>query len=307
MARRALLFGFIGLVTWLLAHKAGTIDWPGVAAAVKRYETPTLLAAAGLAALSHFFYSLFDLLGRHYTGHRLPPARVMAIGFTSYAFNLNLGAAIGGIGFRFRLYSRFGLKRGVIARVLSLSLVTNWLGYLFLAGCVFAARALELPADWPVGAAGLQMLGVCLLLAAGAYLAACTFARKRDWHLRGAHLHLPSLRLALVQFALSTVNWMTIALIVFVLLPGDVSYATVLAVLLAAAVAGVIAHIPAGLGVIEAVFLTLLGGAVPEGALLAALLAYRGIYYVAPLAAAIVCYLVLEARGAALKPALARN
>ena len=58
--------------------------------------------------------------------------------------------------------------------------------------------------------------------------------------------------------------------------------------------AGVIAHVPAGLGVLEAVFVALLGGQVPTEPLLAALLAYRGLYYVAPLLAATLLYAAFE-------------
>ena len=65
---------------------------------------------------------------------------------------------------------------------------------------------------------------------------------------------------------------------------------------LAAAVAGVIAHVPAGLGVLEAVFIALLGATVPEPRLLGALLAYRALYYIVPLAAAVPLYLRSEAR-----------
>ena len=63
-----------------------------------------------------------------------------------------------------------------------------------------------------------------------------------------------------------------------------------LAVLLVAAVAGVITHVPAGLGVLEAVFVALLSHQLPQGQLLGALLAYRAIYYLLPLAIATVAY-----------------
>jgi uncharacterized membrane protein YbhN (UPF0104 family) len=79
-----------------------------------------------------------------------------------------------------------------------------------------------------------------------------------------------------------------------VLLQGRIEYATVLSVLLIAAVAGVITHVPAGLGVLEAVFVALLSQRIAPDTLLAALLAYRAIYYLAPLAAAAALFLVLD-------------
>lgn len=65
---------------------------------------------------------------------------------------------------------------------------------------------------------------------------------------------------------------------------------------LVAAIAGVVTHVPAGLGVLEAVFVTLLPSRVPKEELLAVLLAYRAIYYLAPLVVAAVIYVLFEAR-----------
>jgi uncharacterized membrane protein YbhN (UPF0104 family) len=57
----------------------------------------------------------------------------------------------------------------------------------------------------------------------------------------------------------------------------------------------VVTHVPAGLGVLEFVFVALLSHVVPESRLIAALLGYRAIYYIAPLMVAAVLYLVMEA------------
>ena len=62
-----------------------------------------------------------------------------------------------------------------------------------------------------------------------------------------------------------------------------------------AAVVGAMLHVPGGLGVIEAVFLASLGGRLPEGQLVAALLAYRAAFYLLPLLTATVMHLTLEA------------
>jgi hypothetical protein len=107
---------------------------------------------------------------------------------------------------------------------------------------------------------------------------------------------LPSGRIALLQLALSAVNWLLIGAVVWTLLQRHVDYPTVLSVLLVAAVAGVITHVPAGLGVLEAVFVALLAHRVPQGELLAGLLAYRAIYYLAPLAIASLLFLVIDRR-----------
>jgi glycosyltransferase 2 family protein len=70
----------------------------------------------------------------------------------------------------------------------------------------------------------------------------------------------------------------------------------VLTVLLIGAIAGVFAHVPAGLGVFEFVYVALLSHLVPESRLLGALLGYRAIYYIAPLVVGALMYLSMEVR-----------
>ncbi len=296
LARRLLTIGFFGLVGWMVFDQARNVEWHEVGASMGRIPWPSLLLGGGLALTSYLLYSSFDLIGRHQTGHRLSIPQVLTVTFISYAFNLNLGALVGGFAFRYRLYSRLGLDNGVITRVLSLSLLTNWLGYLFLAGAVFLLRPLALPPDWKIGSGGLQVLGGGLLALAAGYLLLCGVARRRHHRFRGHDIRLPSLRLAGLQWVLSCGNWLLIAGVVFVLLQQRIDYPTVLSVLLIAAVAGVITHVPAGLGVLEAVFVALLSHRLPKGELLAALLAYRAVYYLAPLALAAVVYLGVELR-----------
>jgi uncharacterized membrane protein YbhN (UPF0104 family) len=294
--KRALGIGFLLLVAVLLARYARNIDWGEVKESVLALPRSTLLLAAALAAASHLLYSCFDLLGRRYTGHRLPVPKVMQVNFISYAFNLNMGSLVGGVAFRYRLYRRLGLAYDTITRVLTLSMLTNWLGYLVLAGIVFTFEPLQLPPSWELDSEGLRLVGVLLLAIAITYLVLCFASKKRSWTVRGHELMLPRPRMAALQLAMSCTNWMLMAGAVYVLLQGRVDYAAVLSVLLMAAIAGVITHVPAGLGVLEAVFIAMLSHRVPESQLLGALLGYRAIYYIAPLLAAALGYVAVELR-----------
>jgi glycosyltransferase 2 family protein len=53
-------------------------------------------------------------------------------------------------------------------------------------------------------------------------------------------------------------------------------------------------HVPAGLGVIEAVFVACLGASLSSTQVLAALLSYRAVYYLAALALASIAYAMSE-------------
>ncbi len=305
--RRGVLAVFLGGVAWLLWRQAHGIAWDQVWASVRAYPPATLATSAALALCSLLLYSGFDLLGRHYTGHRLPVRAVIGVTFISYVFNLNLGALVGGFAFRLRLYSRLGLQVGQVGRILGLSMVTNWLGYLLVAGGLFALHPLALPPAWQVGTAGLQALGAGLFALGLLYLGLCLRGRPRRLRVRGHCVALPSGRLALLQAAMGSGNWLLIGGVLHALMPAGLDYVTVTSVLLLAAVAGVLTHVPAGLGVLETVFFTLLWQRAPRHELLAALLAYRLIYYLLPLALALVLYLLTELRARQLRGATARS
>ena len=301
-ARRILTLAFFGLVAVLLWRYGRNVDWDDVLASLRETPRPALLLALGLAASSHLLYSCFDLLGRHYTGHGLRTRTVMTVNFISYAFNLTLGSMVGGVAFRYRLYSRLGLDSGVITRIVTMSMLTNWLGYLLLGGLLFLLHPLALPPAWGMGNHGLQWVGALMVGVAAAYLLACLRAGGRRWEVRGHEIYLPSLRVAVLQLAMSCLNWSIMAGVVYVLLQQKVAYADVLTVLLVAAIAGVMAHVPAGLGVFEFIFVALLSHQVSEGRLLAALLGYRAIYYILPTLIAAGLYLAFELRAKRGKP-----
>ncbi|RJF99279.1 lysylphosphatidylglycerol synthase domain-containing protein [Noviherbaspirillum saxi] len=293
--KRLLTLAFFTLVGYLLITQARTIEWDEVFDTMRRRPLQGILIAAAFGAASYTLYSCFDLIGRYTTGHQLGVRQVMTVNFISYAFNLNLGSLVGGVAFRYRLYSRLGLDAEVTTRVVAMSMLTNWLGYLLLAGLVFVWRPIPVPEDWKLDVLGLRILGGVLLALAFAYLVLCATMRKRSWNIKGHELTLPSLRLALLQLMMSSANWLLISAVMYMLLEQKIAFPVVLGVLLVAAIAGVITHVPAGLGVLEAVFVTLLSDQVSKSELLAALLTYRAIYYLAPLAVATVVYLLVEA------------
>ena len=295
-AKRGLTLAFFLVVAGLLWRYAQHLDWDDVWSSVNDTPRSALLVAIGLAAASHLLYSCFDLLGRRYTGHNLPTPIVMTINFISYAFNLTIGSLVGGVGFRYRLYSQAGLAKGVITRIVSMSMLTNWLGYKLLAGLLFIFHPLVLPPSWHMGNHGLQWIGFVLVAISCGYLAACMRMGDRRWTVRGHEIYLPPWRMALVQMTVSCINWSLMAGIVYVLLQQKVAYTDVLTVLLVGAIAGVVAHVPAGLGVFEFVFVALLAHQVPEAKLLAALLGYRALYYIVPTLIAAVMYAVFEFR-----------
>ncbi|WP_072567898.1 lysylphosphatidylglycerol synthase domain-containing protein [Enterobacter sp. SA187] len=302
LAKKILTWVFFIAMAVLLVVYARTVNWEDVWEVIRNYNRTTLLIALGLVVVSYLLYGCYDLLARTYCGHKLAARQVMLVSFVCYAFNLTLSTWVGGIGMRYRLYSRLGLPGSTITRIFSLSITTNWLGYILLGGIIFTFGVVELPAHWYIDEGTLRIAGVVLLAFIAAYMWFCAFAKRRHATIKGQKLVLPSWKFALAQMAISSANWMAMGAIIWLLLGQEVNYFFVLGVLLVSSIAGVIIHIPAGIGVLEAVFIALLAGEhTSKGAIIAALLAYRMLYYFIPLLLALVCYLLLESRAKKLR------
>jgi glycosyltransferase 2 family protein len=292
--KRLFTAGLMALALVLLIAQFDALDWRQVAASLASFPVAALLGGVALTALSYAIYCSFDLLGQRYTGHALTKKQVLKVSFVSYAFGLNFGVA--GVGLRYRWYSLLGVGAGVVARVYAVCLGTNWLGFALLAGCMLAGGLIALPAQWRVGAVALQASGIALLACALGYLLACAKSRRRSWTVRGHRIALPSLRFSLLQSALSILNWLLIAGVLYALLRDQIAFAAVLGTLLVSSLALAIIDVPGGLGVTEAVFIAALGTRMPAAQLLAGLAAYRLIYFLAPLVPAALMYLAAERR-----------
>jgi len=296
-AKKILTWVFFIAVTVLLVLYARNVDWEEVWKVIRNYNHTALLTAMGLVIVSYLVYGCYDLLGRIYCGHKLAKRQVMLVSFICYAFNLTLSTWVGGIGMRYRLYSRLGLPSATITRIFSLSITTNWLGYVLLGGVIFSIGVVELPSHWYIEDNTLRIIGAVLLVLSAFYLWACAFAKRRHITIKGQKLVLPGWRFALMQMGVSSLNWMAMGAIIWILLGQDINYFFVLGVLLVSSIAGAIVHIPAGIGVLEAVFIALLAGEhTSQGKIIAALLAYRVLYFFIPLLLALIGYLWLESR-----------
>ncbi|HEX8784501.1 MAG TPA: bifunctional lysylphosphatidylglycerol flippase/synthetase MprF, partial [Steroidobacteraceae bacterium] len=115
-----------------------------------------------------------------------------------------------------------------------------------------------------------------------AYALWASFARGA-LEIRGWALRAPGPAIGLAQIALGVLDLSLSCAVLWSLLPASahVHYVAFLGVYAAAVIAGIISHVPGGVGVFEAVILLTLPG-VPADALLGSLLAYRAVYYLVP-------------------------
>jgi hypothetical protein len=123
-------------------------------------------------------------------------------------------------------------------------------------------------------------IGIFCLLFDAVYLVLAAKLR-HPLKIRSWSFQLPSLRLALWQVAIGTINFALLAAALDQLLADATAAAfwSVATTFVLANVAALISHVPGGLGVIEWVVLSLF----PEPGAFAAILVYRALYYLLPL------------------------
>src|SRR5262249_9451458 len=101
---------------------------------------------------------------------------------------------------------------------------------------------------------------------------------------------------SVAQTLLSAVDWTLAAAAFYVLLPHtpEIGFARFIGIFLLAQIAGLVSHVPAGLGVFETAMGMLLAAWDGPGGVLGTALAYRCIYYLIPFAFAIILFAGFE-------------
>jgi phosphatidylglycerol lysyltransferase len=246
----------------------------------------SIAIASLFAAASYIILSAADLLALRYVQGRLPLAKAAFASFVSNAINhtIGFGGLFGG-SIRYRLYSAWGIDAPSVARVIAFASVTTWSGFFFATGVSLLSGASRV-------ASTTTLTGVLLTLIPLLYLALSW--RGTKLMIRGAVVEFPAPAIAFGQLALSVADWSLAGAVLYALLPHDVAFARFLTAFFVAQFAGVISGVPAGIGVFDSVVMVTLRSFWPAHTLLAALLLYRVIYYLAPLAIGCAMLIVYE-------------
>lgn len=273
---------------WLLHSLLAQYHYAEIARSLTVVRPWTLALSAGATVLGYLALIGHDYVAFRIVGCPLPLRTMLLPSFVSFAVSNSAPASVltaGGV--RYRMYARLGLTPGQAAGIAGVNVVTYVLGLLALAGISLLVRP-----GTPLGAPAWlalsgRTLGAVLVLVAAAYLAA-TLAHRRPLRLFGRELRFPSPGLAWAQLGLSAADWVLSSGALYVLLAdvGRLPYLVFLTRFLVAAVVTLIAPVPGGLGVFEAVVLYLTSSGAPAARVLAALLVYRVVYYLVPLVAA---------------------
>ena len=288
------LAGVVGLA---LHNLLQSVRYTAVIAAL--YATPSANLALALiaTALSYLALTGYDASSLKYAGATVKRSTVLLTSYVAYALgnSVGLGVLTGGA-VRMRLYTEAGLPPAQVAQAIAFNAAAFSLGMTAFGALALLWGAPEVASILSAPVVLLRVIAAVLLAGLGAVLWLCgrqdhvnVLAR---WTLR-----LPPASLAWRQLAISAADLAASAAALWFLLPhGVVGLPTFVAFYALAVVVSLISHVPGGLGVFEAIILLACGKNAHAEAVLAALVLYRGIYFVLPLVIASALLIVHELR-----------
>jgi len=260
--------------------------------------TERIVLALAFTTVSYLALTFYDYVALRVIGRPLPWRTAAMASFCSYTLSHNLGLALltGGSA-RYRIYTAQGIGGGDIARIIASASMAFWGGVIVMAGLLMAVH----PTPIILGGFSFSILfqrvvGMAILLTAVVGLFLIGKVRRAP-RLFGWTVALPTRGEAAAQLGVACLDLAAASAALYVLVPGiDASlYPTFFLGYALAIIVALVSHVPGGLGIFEAVIVATLPD-VDRPSLLAALIAYRLIYYLLPLFMGIAIILIHEGK-----------
>jgi phosphatidylglycerol lysyltransferase len=276
------LFVGVAVLIVVFSDAVRDIDYHEMIRILRQMSTLSILASIGATAMSFAALVARDASALRYLGARASfPALVIA-GFCGSA----LGNAVGfgvltAAAVRYRIYGAIGIKPYDVARLMAFvvgGFAIGLTGVGGLAGLLEAAPVSELLGWSPLWIRAISILAVA------AMAGILGFGVPGPIRLGHFSFDRPSRKLIAGQLLLTAVRLLGAAAALWVLLPSTpINFFAFAAIFSAATALAAVTHVPAGVGIFEVVVFWTFRGQVSSESVAAALIAYRGVYYLLPL------------------------
>ena len=294
----AAALGLCAVLLWAAQDLSTRFDYHSVVRAMRHVPARLLLEALLATGLSYVALVRRDVVALRYLGAAVPRSTIWVGAFAGSALGnaVGFGTLTGGA-VRYRVFGAGGARPGQIAQLMILTGATFALGLIAFGGLGLLMTAPGLHRVTGLSAPLLGSIGAAALAVSVAAIVLCRPDRP-PLRLRRFVLEWPARRFVLTQLALVGIDVLGAGLCLWVLLPATgIGFGGFMAIYTAALLLGVIGHTPGGIGVFEAAIVLVLGHSAPAGAIVAALLLYRAVYFILPLLLATALLAGLEMRG----------
>ena len=246
-----------------------------------------MAGAAFFVACGYVTLAMYDWFALRTIGARQVPFRIAALAGATTSIGHGLGAMVfASAAIRFRIYSRFGVSLIDIAKICFIAGLTFCLGNITALGIGMAympdaARAVD-DSSW-----GNQAIGIAALSALSAYLL-WVWSKTRVLGRNGSSVTLPSGSMTLLQIGIGLADLSCCSLVMYLLMPSlpTVDFVPLAVIVIFGTLLGFASHAPGAIGALDAAMLIGLP-TFDRAELVATLVLYRLLYFVAPFALAL--------------------
>jgi uncharacterized membrane protein YbhN (UPF0104 family) len=269
---------------WILRRELSKYNFHEVVATLGQIAWWRVALSLLFTALGFVALIAHDAIGLQLLRRRLALARTALAGFVAYAFSNSAPFSFAvAATLRMRYYSRWGLPARVTTRVVAIGVTTYALGLLTAVAIALTAGNFPMPRIMPLPFYRTMPVGILSGLILIGYLT-WVVLRQRARTAKGRKTR-QSLSFVLKQIAVSMGDWVMSSAALYVLIqPKEpLSFTLFFGLFILGQLVALVAQLPGGLGVFDAVLIVGLKSAVPAPVTLAALVAYRVIYFLLPL------------------------
>lgn len=263
---------------------------------IKNIDRSGLMIACVLTVLNYWLLTLYDTLAFVYIAEPLKYIRIALATFISYTFSHNIGfAVLSGGAVRYHFYSRWGITGAKVAQIITFSGLHFWMGLIVLGAIACFVSPIGVAETFRASTWVSYLIGSGMLGCITTYLI-FIYRKKEPLRYKEWTLPLPSLTLSFSALLVSSVDWVLAASILYFLLPpsNDLHYSHVLFAFFLGQLAGILSHVPGGLGVFEGSIVLGLKNSYPASTLLGSLIVFRVLYYLIPFLLGALSFAVYE-------------
>ena len=282
---------------WMLHAMTSKLRIVDLKQAFGAIPSSAMLWSFAATMLSYCALATYDIMATRIS----VPGRVKWIvaavsGMAGFAFSNFLGFhLLTGGAVRYRIYARLGLDGADIAKIILLTWSGLWLAITGLIATAVMVTPYGIPFVHLINPLVDRIAGAATLLGI-VWLFFYAGLHGREFRLFGWQLSLPGRGPLFLQLVAGLIDIAGATYALYVLVPPDLQpgFPAFLVIYLSAVLIAVVSHVPGGVGIFEVTMMAALGAA-GRADILAALLAYRIVYYVTPFIVAAILLATTEA------------
>lgn len=291
--RAALAVGVLAVALWVVWREVRGISPELMRSALAGIPPWALAAALILTAASYACLATTEVIAVRAMGLKASRFRAVLTAAAAYAASNSFGFSLASqAAVRLRGYGPAGLSRGQILRLTLVVSVAVSLSGVVTAGLVTGATPLVFSHALHRPAGAVAMLALVLISPAALWF--LTFRRSGPAWLGGGAARPPSARDRGLALAVGLGDWLASGGALFVLLPDPTitGFAIFLVVFVIGSLVSAASGVPGGIGVFEAIVITLTPLVAQTHETAAALLVYRLIYSLGPISVAALVFVL---------------